>query len=94
MSNNPSKSSTSIGLGTVLFLIFLTLKLAGLGQVANWSWWWVTAPLWGPLALVLGFALIVIIIAVLIAGVALLLGKKVNLKEGIKMGFNNSIKHK
>jgi|AntDeeMinimDraft_6_1070357.scaffolds.fasta_scaffold02814_4 hypothetical protein len=30
---------------TVLFLIFMTLKL--LGSIA-WSWWWVTAPLWGP----------------------------------------------
>lgn len=30
-----------------IFLIFLTLKLAGVGQVADWSWWWVTAPLWG-----------------------------------------------
>jgi CBS domain containing-hemolysin-like protein len=33
----------SISVGTVLFLIFLVLKLTGLVQ---WSWWWVTAPLW------------------------------------------------
>lgn len=33
-----------------LFLIFTTAKLWG--QI-SWSWWWVTAPLWGPLALVL-----------------------------------------
>jgi hypothetical protein len=29
----------------VLFVIFLTLKLAG---VIDWSWWWVTSPLWIP----------------------------------------------
>ena len=48
-----SKKATSrgMGLGTVLFLIFLTLKLAEIGQVANWSWWWVTSPLWIPLLL-------------------------------------------
>jgi len=41
---NAGKSS--FGLGTVVFLIFLTLKLAELGAVATWSWWWVTLPLW------------------------------------------------
>lgn len=33
--------------GVILFLIFLVLKLTG---VLGWSWWWVTAPLWLPLA--------------------------------------------
>lgn len=32
-----------IGLPTMLFLIFLTLKLCG---TIHWSWWWVAAPLW------------------------------------------------
>ena len=31
-----------------VFLIFLTLKLCGM---IDWSWWWVTAPLWIPFAL-------------------------------------------
>ena len=34
----------------LLFLLFLGLKLAG---IITWSWWWVTAPLWGALALIL-----------------------------------------
>ena len=34
------------GLGVILFLIFLVLKLGGWGVVATWSWWWVTSPLW------------------------------------------------
>ncbi len=32
----------------MLFLIFLVLKLM---NVIAWSWWWVTAPLWGVFAL-------------------------------------------
>ena len=39
-----------VGLLSGMFLIFLTLKLSG---VIAWSWWWVTAPLWGVFALLL-----------------------------------------
>lgn len=90
MATQTTTKSGGVSFAGLLFLLFLGLKLTN--QI-DWSWWWVTAPLWAPIALVLGFALIVIIIAFLIAGVALLLGKKVNLKEGLKMGFNNSIKN-
>jgi hypothetical protein len=41
-------SSNGIGFGTVLFLVFLILKLT---SNIDWSWWWVTSPLWVPLAL-------------------------------------------
>ena len=41
MSNN--NSSNGFGLGTILFLIFLVLKLT---NYIDWSWWWVTSPLW------------------------------------------------
>ena len=30
---------------SILFLVFLVLKLT---NVIDWSWWWVTAPLWIP----------------------------------------------
>ena len=61
--NNKKVSGNGIGIGTVLFLIFLTLKLAEVGKVATWSWWWVTSPLWIPLVLVLGIAAIALILA-------------------------------
>ena len=32
------------------FLAFLVLQLCG---VLDWSWWWVTAPLWGSFGLFL-----------------------------------------
>lgn len=34
----------------LLGVMFVGLKLTG--HIA-WSWWWVTAPFWGPIALVL-----------------------------------------
>lgn len=48
MSESKSGSSgwTGPGLPTLIFLIFLVLKLTGIGVVADWSWWWVTSPLW------------------------------------------------
>jgi len=55
---NTTATSGGVSLGTVLFLIFLVLKLC---NVIDWSWWWVTAPLWGTVALyllVLGIALL------------------------------------
>jgi hypothetical protein len=51
MDKNKSTSS-GLGIGMILFLIFLTLKLAEIGPVQYWSWWWVFAPLWIPLAVV------------------------------------------
>jgi hypothetical protein len=54
MSNN--NSSNGFGLGTILFLIFLVLKLT---NYIDWSWWWVTSPLWiGAILLVTAIVLI------------------------------------
>lgn len=52
-------TSNEIGLGLIIFIVFLVLKLAGIGKVANWSWWWVTSPLWIPLVLVAAIIAIV-----------------------------------
>jgi hypothetical protein len=53
-----------MGIGTILFLIFMTLKLTG---DIDWSWWWVTAPLWIPLVGFLAFAGIAVVIAIIAA---------------------------
>jgi hypothetical protein len=47
-----NNSSSGIGLGGMVFIVFLILKLGGIGQVANWSWWWVCSPLWIPFVIV------------------------------------------
>jgi hypothetical protein len=59
---NQKAASSGISLGTVLFLIFLVLKLAGIGQVATWSWWWVTSPLWIPIVFIVAILAVVGII--------------------------------
>jgi hypothetical protein len=60
-----NKSTQGLGLGTILFLIFLTLKLGGWGVVATWSWWWVFAPIWIPVTLIFVIAFIVGLIEIL-----------------------------
>lgn len=49
-------SFTDFFLGT-LTLIFITLKLAGVGIIASWSWILVLSPIWFPVVafIVLGF---------------------------------------
>jgi hypothetical protein len=42
------KTNKSLGIAGIIFLIFLILKLSDAGVVANWSWRWVTSPLWIP----------------------------------------------
>jgi len=49
MSENPNRSG-GVSFVSLLLLLFIGLKL---GNVIGWSWWWVLAPAWAPLALVL-----------------------------------------
>ena len=58
-------ATTSIGLGGLIFIVFLVLKLAEIGQVANWSWWWVTSPLWIPIAFILGIMGVIFLVAMI-----------------------------
>lgn len=53
MSENKAYATVSGNFSTLLLVLFIGLKLAGVGVVATWSWWWVLAPAWIPLALVL-----------------------------------------
>lgn len=55
--------SSGITFPMLLFLVFLVLKLT---NVITWSWWWVTAPLWAPSAMVLSICLLIAIIFLLI----------------------------
>jgi hypothetical protein len=64
MSKEQTTTAISSSLTTILFIVFLVLKLTG---NIDWSWWWVTSPLWLPVAIL--FAIVSIL---LIAGVIML----------------------
>lgn len=57
MTRNKQTGQAGFPICTILFLIFLTLKLAGVGVVATWSWWAVTSPLW------IGSILIIVLVS-------------------------------
>jgi membrane protein YdbS with pleckstrin-like domain len=61
MENN-NKNTSGLSLGTMLFVIFLILKLANVGTVATWSWLWVTSPLWISLCLAIVLVAIMVVI--------------------------------
>jgi hypothetical protein len=61
---NENQSTGGIGLSGVLFIVFLVLKLTG---TITWSWWWVTAPLWGGLAFAVGVLAIILLAACFLA---------------------------
>ncbi len=60
-------ASGGIGLGGAVFIVFLVLKLTG---TIDWSWWWVTAPLWIPVALFAVMALFMLLFATIAAVVS------------------------
>lgn len=62
MSNNENDNNVGIGFTGALFLVFLVLKLT---HVIDWSWWWITAPLWGGFAIAIIIAIFVFLFSYL-----------------------------
>lgn len=60
----------SPGILGILGVAFIVLKLTG---VIDWSWWWVTAPFWSPIALLIGIIIFVLLIIGIIGIVSTLL---------------------
>jgi hypothetical protein len=52
-------------LSSMVFIVFLIFKLAEIGKIATWSWWWVTSPLWMPIAIIPAIIIIVIIVCII-----------------------------
>lgn len=59
-----SSSSGGVGFLGLLAILFIGLKLTG---YIDWSWWWVTAPLWAPLAIGVVISLLIFIAAAVIS---------------------------
>jgi hypothetical protein len=66
-------TKSGLSLGTILFLIFLVLKIT---HNIDWSWWWVTSPLWIGVVIWLGLVVIVGFFGVLIAFLNAIFNKK------------------
>lgn len=63
MSDSSNTSSNGgIGFFGLLTIVFIVLKLT---HVINWSWWWVLAPAWMPMLIVLVILSAVAIVAVI-----------------------------
>lgn len=60
MSDSRNTSSGGIGVIGLLGVVFVTLKIVG---IIDWSWWWVTVPFWGGIAIFLVGAAVIMIIA-------------------------------
>ena len=56
-------TSSGVGIGMILFIVFLVLKLTG---TIDWSWWWVTSPLWIPFAAAIAIIGVAGLIAIII----------------------------
>jgi len=65
--NNMSKEQQITAINssilTIMFVVFLVLKLTG---NIDWSWWWVTSPLWLPIVSIIGLIALIMVVAILI----------------------------
>lgn len=62
-----------IGFFGLLALILIGLKLAEVGAVATWSWWWVLAPIWAPfVAAIVGVICAMAFVALMSVAVAVI----------------------
>ena len=55
------ENNNGLSLSAIVFIVFLTLKLSG---IIDWSWWWITLPLWWlipAIAVIVIFALVVVL---------------------------------
>jgi len=62
MSSKSSSSSGGIGFCGLLTIVFVTLKLL---DKIDWSWWWVLAPIWICILLVIWVIVFAVAIAAL-----------------------------
>ena len=62
MNDNNTKVVVNMPFCTILFIVFLVLKLT---NVIGWSWWWITAPLWIPVSIMLIVLVILGIVSII-----------------------------
>jgi len=63
MSETIRVSGSNISFAGLLTVLFIGLKLTG---YITWSWWWVLAPLWIPIVVLIVVAIIAFIIYMIV----------------------------
>lgn len=66
MARSSTNTTPAISILGMLGIAFVVLKLC---HVIDWSWWWVTCPFWGPVAL--GLVLLGLVLALALAFVGI-----------------------
>lgn len=69
------KSTGGVSLTFVVFIVFLILKLT---NNINWSWWWVTSPLWLPFLIALGVICFILAVAFILVILGLSFGMSID----------------
>lgn len=59
MTESKSQAAGGIGFLGLLAIVFITLKLL---CIIDCSWWWVLAPLWMPVGILLAFIVCVVLV--------------------------------
>lgn len=62
--------------GLILGLLGIAFVVLKLTHVIDWSWWWVTVPFWGGIALIIGVWLIIGVIFLIASIFKALFGRK------------------
>jgi len=57
--SNSNSSSSGIGFSGLLGITFIVLKLT---EVIDWSWWWILAPIWGILVIIILLSILITIV--------------------------------
>tara|TARA_Y100000034_G_scaffold136791_1_gene215806 strand:- start:3008 stop:3241 length:234 start_codon:yes stop_codon:yes gene_type:complete len=71
MSEDKSVTVNFAGTSSLLLVLFVGLKLTGF---IDWSWWWVLAPAWGPVAVAGVGAVLAVLVALVIGACGLIFG--------------------
>lgn len=71
-------SSGGVSFCSLLTVLFIGLKLT---DHIDWSWWWVLAPMWLPVTLVLGICLVIVVVCGIMMGVVKLIELFMNQKR-------------
>lgn len=82
--NETKAANTSFTLQTLVFLIFLILKLAEVDPIGDWSWLWVTSPLWLPTVIAIVILLVMVAAIVTIGAWGMIIVIADWIKDSIK----------